>query len=249
MFVWTLLANGKVLITGGLDSFAIGGHAGAGAELFDPTTGGFTTTGNMKSARADHTATLLASGEVLVVGGWNGNAPDAPDDPPFDPLFAETFDATPGSFTATRDMNSTRSGHTATLLPNGKVAVIGGFAVPQDAAASVELYDPASRTFSASGQEAEPRSDHTATLLTNGKVLIAGGRDPYLNVISNGIPVIGTLLSVELYDPAAGSSTPTGGLVYPRQGHTATRLNDGRVLITGGTDGKGMALATAELYK
>lgn len=245
----TLLANGEILLAGGLDSWGVGGHAGAGAELFDPTTGVFTTVGSMISARADHTATLLRSGDVLVVGGWNGNAPDAADDPPFDPLFAESFDATSGSFRAVGEMNSNRSSHTATLLPDGKVAVIGGFTWPQDASATIEIYDPASRTFSSSGNVVEPRMGHIATLLDNGKVLIAGGEDPYLTVISNGIPVLHMLSSAGLYDPASGGLTVTSGLLTAREGHTATLLKSGAVLIIGGIDSSGAALATAEIYR
>jgi hypothetical protein len=73
----TLLASGKVLIAGG------GGFAAlASTELYDPTTGGFTTVGNILTDREQHTATLLVTGEVLIAGGWNGHAADAADDPP-----------------------------------------------------------------------------------------------------------------------------------------------------------------------
>ena len=245
----TLLANGEILLAGGLDSWGVGGHAGAGAELFDPTTGVFTTVGSMISARADHMATLLRSGDVLVVGGWNGNAPDAADDPPFDPLFAESFDAASGNFRAAGEMNSSLSGHTATLLPNGKVAVIGGFTWPQDPSATIKIYDPSSQTFSSSGNVVEPRTGHTATLLDNGRVLIAGGEDPYTTVISNGNPVLHMLSSAGLYDPASGSLTAIPGLLTARWMHTATLLKSGAVLMIGGADSSGAALATAEMYK
>ena len=72
-------------------------------------------------------------------------------------------------------MNSPQSSYTATLLPNGKVLVVGGFTSFNGILASAELYDPASGTWSATGSLATARSYHTATLLPNGKVLVVAG--------------------------------------------------------------------------
>ena len=111
--------------------------------------------------------------------------------------------------------------HTATLLPNGKVLVAGGY--NGGALTSAELYDPASGTWTATGSLNTARYDHTATLLPNGKVLVAGG-------ISNG----SDLTSAELYDPASGTWTATGSLNTARYEHTATLLPNGKVLVAGG---------------
>jgi hypothetical protein len=62
----TLLNNGKVLITGGPINAAVGR-----ADLYDPSTGTFTSTGTMNTARARHTATLLNNGQVLIDGGYD----------------------------------------------------------------------------------------------------------------------------------------------------------------------------------
>ena len=238
----TLLATGKVLITGG------GGFAAlASAELYDPATGGFTSVGSMITDREEHTATLLATGEVLIAGGWNGHAADSPDDPPWDPLFAELFDPSSGILGLSGTMSTTRISHTATRLLNGKVLMFGGIPNPQNihdqppAPANAELYDPVSRTFASAGNTEISRQGHTATLLANGTVLIAGGQQQAPSTLVLG--------SAELYDPASGSFTATGGLVAGRWGHTATLLNDGRVLVVGGRDGTGAALATAEIYE
>jgi hypothetical protein len=146
-------------------------------------------------------------------------------------------------------MSSSRSGHTATLLPNGKVAVIGGFTWPENTLETIEIYDPVSQTFSSSGNAVEPRLGHSATLLNDGKVLLAGGEDPYLDVSSDGIFVPQMFSSAGLFDPSSGALTVTAGFQTARQGHTATLLRSGAVLITGGTDSMGAALATAEIYR
>jgi hypothetical protein len=147
--------------------------------------------------------------------------------------------------TASMVMGIGRVGHTATLLPDGKLLVAGGItgdAGPAGtggtALASAELYDPASGTWTATGSMHARRLDHTATLLPNGKVLIAGGHGPQ-----------GTALaSAELYDPASGTWTPTGPMGSARDSHTATLLPNGKVLIAGGYGPQGTALASAELY-
>jgi hypothetical protein len=239
----TLLNNGKVLITGGTDSSAGGGAAVQSAELYDPATGTFSLTGSMLTDRAQHTATLLHSGEVLIAGGWNGHLADAADDPPWDPLFAELFDPSNGTFRSIGSMSTTRISHKAVSLSDGKVLMLGGIPNPQNiheqppAPAYAELYDPETGTFSAIASVLL-QSSYTATLLTNGHILIAGGQDANTAVGS-----------AELIDAMNGSVVPTGSLVTARTGHTATRLNDGRVLITGGTDRNGSTLASAELYQ
>jgi hypothetical protein len=198
----------------------------------------------MASERANHTATLLASGQVLIVGGWNGHAADAADDPPWDPLFTELFHPSSGSFTVSESMSTTRNGHIAIRLDGGKVLVLGGVPTLQNVHQQppdpqyAELYDPVTGTFSSAGNFTVSRTKYTATLLNDGMVLTAGGEQA-------GIAVT----SADLLDPATGTLSATGGLTIARTGHTATRLNDSRVLVTGGTDSGGNALANTELYQ
>src|SRR5262249_24071898 len=82
--------------------------------MIDPS---WTATGSMGTARAQHTATLLPNGEVLVAGGFDGTSFVSS---------AELYDPAAGTWTATGSMGTARESHTATLLPNGKVLVAGG---------------------------------------------------------------------------------------------------------------------------
>lgn len=137
---------------------------------------------------------------------------------------------------ATGALGTARTNHTATLLTNGKVLVVGGVRVAEPCctlAEDAELYDPATGRWSATGSPATPRYDHVAVRLDNGKVLIAGGGDSFLP-FSN---------SAELYDPDTGTWSLSGSLREFHTFHTGVLLNDGRVLIAGGLAGE-----SAEIY-
>jgi N-acetylneuraminic acid mutarotase len=143
-------------------------------------------------------------------------------------------------------MGNGRKGHTATLLRNGKVLVVGGYQYFSQLA-SAELYDPASGTWSATGSLNLRRDAHTATLLPDGKVLVAGGYADTVGSVSGG-----SIDAVELYDPASGTWTATGSLVTSRLGPTAELLPNGKVLVAGGVNIAYPAhytfLTSAELY-
>ena len=200
------------------------------------TTHGFRIIGSMTAARADHTATLLPDGTVLVTGGLGSTAAYL--------ASAEVFDPTAGTFAPSKgSMGTARAEHTATLLSDGTVLVIGGMNT-SETLASAEFFDPSTGTFTpAKGNMTSPRAYHTATKLTDGRVLVTGGSDGQGNVLA----------TAELFDPATGMFTlATSAMEEMRFRHTATLLKNGTVLVTGGivpaVNPNDRVTATAELF-
>ena len=217
----TLLLNGNVLVVGGKG----GGGDLSSAELYNPTTGTWSPTGSLPGGGIrDFTATLLPNGKVLVAGGAFGSPGYTGES-----SAADLYDPATGTWSATGSLHYNYSGHTATLLPNGKVLVVGDTA---------ELYNPATGTWTITGSLATARAAHTATLLSSGKVLVTAGNTGYF----------GDTNGAELYNPATGAWSSTGSLANPRDSHTATLLPNGKVLVTGGLVNTYTVLASAEQY-
>jgi hypothetical protein len=131
----------------------------------------------------------------------------------------------PGSLQAGTPMLEPRSGHTATLLPDGRVLIAGGMRRNQDFYRSAELYDPATGKFQPTGAMTLARVGHAAVLLPTGKVLVVGG---YVGHNCTD--------SAEMYDPAIGKFTVIGKMTVLRGRPSITLLVNGDVLIAGGTD-------------
>jgi len=144
-----------------------------------------------------------------------------------------------GSVSPAAPMLEARSGHTATLLPDGRVLIAGGMRRNQDFYRSAELYDPATGKFQPTGEMSIARVGHIAVLLRSGKVLIAGGWIGY-----------GTTDSAELYDPENGKFRVIGKMTVRRARPSATLLTNGDVLLAGGGDHDGPdgAIASAEIF-
>ena len=143
---------------------------------------------------------------------------------------------TAGSFSTTGSMTISRSGHSAVLLPNGKVLVSGG--VYQGVTS--ELYNSNNGTWSATGSMATSReAASTSILLTNGKVLVSGGYQSNSGAY---------LKNAEIYDPTNAAWFPTGLMTTARSQCNAIALPNGRALITGGQFGGGGATSSAEIY-
>ena len=216
------------------------GSVSADAEV-DVTTDTWTAAPQMPTERvAGHTATLLASGKLLVAGGVKSAGAGTAAVDLFDPLAAK--------WTTVAPMNVMRSSHSATLLADGRVLVAGGSTVSAAAAkgyvnnTSAEIYDPVANTWTATPPMSVARSHHTATRLPDGKVLVVGGE----NLLYLVEP------TAEVYDPVANTWTATRvAPLSPRSQHTATLLPSGLVLIAGGfdiVDGLLTPLLTTELY-
>ena len=213
----TLLASGKVLVTGGE-----GEPAETVTEIYDPATATWSSAGNMANRHGYHEATLLSDGRVFVTGG-TGSGPAVP--------FAELYDPTTNQWSTARPMSLDRVDHTATLLLNGKVLVVGGNGGLGPIHASTVLYDPATNSWSTRADLGTQRAGHTATLLANGKVLVTGGRD-----VIGPTSISSVTATVELYDPDSDTWTPMASMSHARLGHTATLLANGKVLVVGGYD-------------
>ncbi|MBI3550469.1 MAG: T9SS type A sorting domain-containing protein [Elusimicrobia bacterium] len=193
-------------------------------------------------ARYGHSSSLLPNGNVIVIGG----------------------ESSPGTFVAAANAielsvpssdaqfvlgvptgcttSLVRSSHTATVLPNGKVLVVGGATTGPAVINSPILYNPNTNQCEATGNAMQSaRIHHTATLLANGKVLIVGG-DNDLN------PGNGVLTTVDLYDPVTNLFTPADNMLASRAGHTATILYNNLVFVAGGYSSATNFLANTELF-
>ena len=224
----TLMPNGNVLIVGG--SYWDGTHTvtPATTEIYNPATGLFTAGAALPSGRANHRATLLTNGNVLITGGWSidgsFNTQGVPN--------AWVLDAG-GNLIASLATSGSRYNHSATRLADGRVLVAGGYGLfPTPASASAEVYDPSAGANGSFANTASPMltwsGEHSATLLTTGprtgQVLIAGGGAFY--------PALRT--ASEFFNPATSSFAAGPSLLEPRLNVSATTLFDGRIVFAGG---------------
>ncbi|HRI67309.1 MAG TPA: kelch repeat-containing protein [Polyangium sp.] len=203
-------------------------------ELFVETNGadvladlGWMPGTSMGTPRYGHTATTLANGDVLVVGGLGalGASTSA----------VELWSAATGTWTSKAPLSVARTNHTATLMPNGRVLVVGGTINFR----GTTYYDVGTNSWTAGPLSGIARRSHTMTVLNDGRLLVAGG-------YNNGV----ALQSAELFDGTAWIAATD--MNEARAAHTATLLNDGRVLVTGGTatvNGLDRDSATYEIYE
>ncbi|MBT3994437.1 MAG: hypothetical protein HOJ22_06280 [Chloroflexi bacterium] len=267
----TLMNNGKVMVIG-IYATHLGPYSKL-VEVYDPATGTFSATGNISKSHGSYpTATVMADGRVLVVGGALALST------------AEIYDPATGTFSTTGSLSVGRCAHTAMLLNDGRVLIAGGvdnYWYGNKVAVS-EIYDPVTGTFSVIGSLATARSMLTSTMLPNGEVLIFGGIsedssggelsvelfDPIMETFSpagtileprttslwwTGAPLLangkililgGRPTSTELYDPATQTSVETGTMNFKHRASTVTVLSTGQVLVAGGS----LYLDSTEIY-
>jgi hypothetical protein len=201
-------------------------------------SGTWTQTGNLVTARSQHTATLLTNGQVLVAGGIGASGGILHS--------AELYNPATGKWTATGSMATGRYAHSATLLPNGEVLVAGG--VEQTSSTMVtctqaaELYNPATGKWTTAASMTKARGNHAAALLPNGEVLAAGG------FCFNGSNFADYDNSAELYNSSTNTWQATGSMRIGHAYAAATLLANGEVLIAGGNISNSAGGHTAELY-
>jgi hypothetical protein len=226
----TLLADGKVLIVGGWYPYPpnpTGAPTYQPADLYDSATETFTTTADLMEPRVD-TATLLPNGKVLITAAilWGEGS------------HVYLYDPAIGIFTRILDLANRGLGArpAAILLPSGKVLFAGGDLGDLGGSASAGVFDADATTFDSVPKMSVTMLAATGTLLAEGRVLIVGGddvarcsKDPNHCFAPSATPP-GT---AELYDPVSGTFTAASS-AQSEQGHAATLLPDGTVLVSGG---------------
>jgi hypothetical protein len=205
------LPNGDITIFGGYNS-KMNPKQLSSCEVFNVKSNSFSEIGNMINNRERPAAVLLPTGVVLLIGGANDFMYLSSCEF-YDPL-SKTFSRSKAQITIGR------IGHTASLLPDGRVLVCGG----SDGYANLltEIYDPSADSFSAGPLLTVKRYYHAATTLEDGKILLTGGR-PF-----------GSSDCTEIYDPTTKSFTTGPDMVVARRCHFSALLPDGSVLIGGG---------------
>ncbi|WP_309888853.1 Ig-like domain-containing protein [Archangium sp.] len=216
-----LLDDGRVLAIGGLDTSYV---QLTSAELYDPATNTWAPTGSLSVPREGHGAVLLADGKVLVFGGSDMGAEST----------SELYEPTTGTWSPGGALSYGRSRPLAERLADDRILMFGGWR--QEA----EVYDPATNTWSLTSPTLQRRQHATSTLLPDGRVLAVGGM--------SGTSGSEDSATTELYDPTTGTWSLGPAMGNWRGLHSASVLQDGRVLIAGGMGSAAyVTLATAEL--
>ena len=234
------LENGRVMVIGG---FAADGTILNTAEIYDPRTNTWSLiAAPMHDARVeDFVAVLLPGRKVLVAGGFSGVTS-------ISRILssAEIFDEKTGMWSPTNPMNVGRGEFANVKLQDGRVLVMGGVTLEGmpptvSATASAEIFDPKTQQWTLTGSMSAAREDHAAVLLRDGRVLVAGGTKSEDDQ---------RFTSAEIFDPKTGNWSPTGSMNVGRSEieYAAVRLQDGRVLVTGGHFMPHMETNSADLF-
>lgn len=239
----TPLADGRVLVAGGIQLRGTGFGASPNTEVYEPVANAFVEGPRMVAAsgRWLHSATRLADGRVLLAGGRDNNCGNGC---AWSSLAsAEIYDPATNAFTATGSLGIARHGHGAALLPDGRVLILGGettvdLGSGSDQVTTAEVWDPATGRFTPHGATRDGRSLHALARLDDGTFLVVGGRN------QNGSPT-GT---TEIFDAARGTSIAGPEMNDWRIRATATRLPGGEVLIVGGHN-SGQPVVAVDLFR
>lgn len=212
--------NGQLLAIGGcVRSGCDVGPDSATVDIIDAASMTLTGTGALLAPRIGAEAVALPDGRVLVIGGWVDGRPSAT---------TEIFDPATRRSVAGPALDGPRANAAVVALTDGRILIAGGYD-GRNMRADAEIFDPTTGRSSPTGALNGARSGATGTLLADGRVLIAGGgraeRQPRI-----------ALASAEIFDPATGRFSPAGSMGQGRYKHGAVRLDNGDVLIVGGSD-------------
>ena len=234
-----ILADGRVLVVGGLFIDVASQRYLDSSELWDPASGQWSPTGPLAGTRLNESAVTLADGRVLVVGGVANNGDE------IQLAAAEVFDAASGRWSSAGALATTRVGFTLVALADGGAIVVGGFGglTPRAVGrlSAVERFDPVSNTWSPAQDFPGPVAGATGIRLADGRVLVAGGsaREPRPIDPEAGTYVSGLAADAALFDPATGAWTVTTPMPSARAGASAVLLADGSVVFAGGSASEG----------
>jgi hypothetical protein len=223
----SLLEGNKVLVVGGqgTDATACPGGRCRTSEVW--SGGSFSAGGSLEVGRYAHTASVLTSGSVLIAGGSGSDAVACPGS------YCKTGEIWKnGVFSSSGSLLVGRRSHTASVLANDTVLIVGGLGSGPDCAdgyancRSSELWNKGA--FSASGSLVVGRSGHTASVLSDGSVFVAGGSGNLTTCSPSGYCSTSEVWS-------NGSFVSSGSLAVGRAYHTASLLTGDKILVTGGS--------------
>lgn len=218
-----LLTDGKVLVAGG-SSYQ------ASALLYNPITNSYATTGSMSTGRAGASATLMADGSALIIGGQSARYVAT--------TAIDRYNPATGTFAAVANLSTARSNIAVSLLPDGRILAAGGYVPPPNnnqggqILAKTDIIDPRGITRADVGGPLVARSTALSTVLADGRVLHTGGG----------------VAASELFSPVTNAFTATGSMAQARQNATINLMPDGSAVVIGGEDANGNVLASAERF-
>ncbi len=180
---------------------------------------------SLTEARVYHTATPLADGNVIFIGGERDRMGAGGTEPVLDSveLFRAASDAGPAGVVQLPGLHHARAKHSATLLSDGRLVVAGGMGGDRKPIASVEIWDPRLQAWQEGPALNVPRHGHSAVLLSDGRLMVLGGMD------GQGKPTS----SVEVLDVSGHAWTAAAPLLHPLRSQAALALGDGDVLVVG----------------
>lgn len=229
------LQSGEVLVAGGF----VYSDSTATLLRYDPATNTWKQPGKtLQDARKAHTATLLKNGKVLFAGGSQGMSSNPAQTTYLDSI--EIYDPASGTFDpTTAKMSKKRIGHTATLMPNGQVLIVGGWCGSGCAGGKQvdDIYDPSTNTISPVAHMGSLPNTHVAVLLQDGRVFVVTDSSATENK------------DTVAYSPSGGGMWDT--LPKMNQGRWSAEgvlLQDGSVLVVGGLVAQSVYADKAERF-